>query len=311
MSTAADHHGLDVFYSEDYVESECGFDTMRKSRPIADALRDGLVDGARLVAPEPARRDELVGIHDDVLVDAVLSGEPGHLAASAGLGWDPGLATAVLASTGGCRDAARSAWRHGVAGSLSSGLHHARRSSGAGFCTFNGVALAVLGFLDLGARSVLVLDLDAHCGGGTVDILGGDGRVVHLDVATDPFDGYEPTAPSTLGLIDDADDYLPTIVARLDAIDEGSVDAVVFNAGMDPHEDCGIGGLPGITDDILAEREATVFSWAAAARLPIAFVLAGGYSSGAMGSDHLTDLHLLTVAAAARSAVERRRQGGA
>jgi hypothetical protein len=43
---------------------------------------------------------------------------------------------------------------------------------GAGFCTFNGLALAALAALDLGAKRVLVLDLDAHCGGGTHELLG-------------------------------------------------------------------------------------------------------------------------------------------
>jgi len=35
----------------------------------------------------------------------------------------------------------------GFAGSLSSGLHHARRAGGDGYCAVNGLALAVLTFL--------------------------------------------------------------------------------------------------------------------------------------------------------------------
>jgi len=90
----------------------------------------------------------------------------------------------LLASIGGCIAAAAAAWEHGIAGSLSSGLHHARRSSGAGYCAVNGVALAALTFVDLGASRVLVVDLDAHCGGGTASILGGDPRISSIDIST-------------------------------------------------------------------------------------------------------------------------------
>jgi acetoin utilization deacetylase AcuC-like enzyme len=90
----------------------------------------------------------------------------------------------VLASTGGCIEAARSAWRSVIAGTLSSGMHHAHRTGGLGYCTFNGIALAALTFLDCGADRVLIVDLDAHCGGGTADILGGDDRVSTLDIST-------------------------------------------------------------------------------------------------------------------------------
>ncbi|MDP2769724.1 MAG: amidohydrolase family protein, partial [Giesbergeria sp.] len=49
----------------------------------------------------------------------------------------------VCASNGGAVAAALAAIAEGVAGSLSSGLHHAARGRGAGFCTFNGLALGV------------------------------------------------------------------------------------------------------------------------------------------------------------------------
>ena len=73
----------------------------------------------------------------------------------------------VLSSNGGAVAAGLAALEHGVAGSLSSGLHHARREKGAGFCTFNGLVIAAREALTAGARSVLILDFDAHCGGGT------------------------------------------------------------------------------------------------------------------------------------------------
>lgn len=292
---------LDVFYAPDYVAAGRDFDTTRKAGFLAADLREHPATGAVLAEPAPATRADLERIHDGDYVEAVLTGEPRSLAASAGLGWDPGLVTAILSSTGGCIDAARSAWTHGIAGTLSSGLHHARRDSGAGYCTINGLALAALTFLDLGARRVLIVDVDAHHGGGTHDILGTDDRITQLDVSTDGYDAYAPHDGWTTDLVDDAADYLPTVAARLGAIDPATIGAVVLNAGMDPHEHCDTGGLHGIDAEVLAERDQLVFEWATTNRLPIAFALAGGYTGVDLDHAQLTTLHRLTIEAASRT----------
>src|SRR6185369_4139490 len=110
-------------------------------------------------------------------------------AESQGFSWDPGLWRMVLASNGGVVAAARAALQDGVAGSLSSGLHHARHERGAGFCTFNGLALAARAALDAGAGSVLILDLDAHCGGGTTSLIEREPRIWQSDVSVSGLDG--------------------------------------------------------------------------------------------------------------------------
>lgn len=300
-TTPADEPHLDVFYAPDYAGAGSEFDTTRKARYLAADLYERPVTGVVLTEPTPATTDDLKRIHDAGYVKAVLTGEAHSLAASAGLGWDPGFVTAILSSTGGCIEAARSAWTNGIAGTLSSGLHHARRDTGAGYCTFNGLALAALTFLDLGARRVLIIDLDAHHGGGTHDILGTDDHITQLDVSTDGYDRYRPHDGWTTDLITDAADYLPTIAARLGAIDPTTVDSILFNAGMDPHEDCDTGGLRGIDTQILAERDQLVFDWATINHLPIAFTLAGGYTGVDLDDTQLTALHRLTIEAAART----------
>jgi acetoin utilization deacetylase AcuC-like enzyme len=63
-------------------------------------------------------------------------------------------------------------------------------------------------------------------------------------------------------------------------------------------EGCSPGGQRGITEDILAQRERMVFQWAATRQLPIAFVMAGGYTGNRLSQDQLVDLHRLTIQAA-------------
>jgi len=62
------------------------------------------------------------------------------------------------------------------------GLHHADRDSGAGFCVFNDVAIAVRYLLDKwNVRKVMVLDIDVHHGDGTQRILYSEPRALKVD----------------------------------------------------------------------------------------------------------------------------------
>ena len=81
-------------------------------------------------------------------------------------------------AAGGTVLAARLALEHGIACNAAGGSHHARRAQGAGFCTFNDVAVASLVLLADGlVENVLVVDLDVHQGDGTADILATEPRV--------------------------------------------------------------------------------------------------------------------------------------
>ena len=257
--------------------------------------------GVELVAPAPLTEDALERIHSRAYVQAVKTGTPRRLAESSGFPWDPGIWSAVRASNGGAVAAALEALATGTnAGTLSSGLHHARRGSGAGFCTFNGLALAARAALDAGARRVLILDLDAHVGDGTMDIVAAWTRVTHVDIAVSPWSAPagDPSR-SSLDAVALAGDYLPTLERRLGALDTSGLDLCIYNAGMDPHEDCDLGGLPGLTTEVIRRRERMVFAWARGAGVPVAFVLAGGYAGGALSRDALVDLHRQTIEEAA------------
>jgi acetoin utilization deacetylase AcuC-like enzyme len=290
---------MKLYFNDQYVGAAHAFDTTRKAGWIATSLQRTPVPGVELVSPRPLQRADLVDVHDEAYVDAVQSGHPERLATSQGFDWDSGLWRGVCASNSGVVEAAVAAMEDGVSGSLSSGLHHARRDRGAGFCTFNGLVLAARASLAHGARRVLILDLDAHCGGGTHELTAADDRILHLDVAVSAYDSYHPDGDGNqLLIVSRAADYLTATEAVLPTTTDG-VDLVLYNAGMDPFEGCSIGGLPGITCDLLAQREALVFGWARAHRLPLAFVLAGGYTGAALDRDALVALHRLTIEAGA------------
>jgi acetoin utilization deacetylase AcuC-like enzyme len=238
-------------------------------------------------------------VHSADYVQAVRTGTPRALAQSQGFTWDPALWTAACSSTGGVIAAAFAALQDGVAGSLSSGLHHAERHQGKGFCTFNGLVVAALALVRSGLRSVLILDLDAHCGGGTHSLVADHSSIWQMDVSVAPFDSYSPRGRNTLDVVEQPENYLRVIADRLRDIKAPLPDLCLYNAGMDPCELCDVGGLAGITSAILQERETLVFDWGRSQGTPIAFVLAGGYVGDRLDEEGLIALHRLTIAAAA------------
>jgi acetoin utilization deacetylase AcuC-like enzyme len=190
-----------------------------------------------------------------------------------------------------------------VSGSLSSGLHHARYGRGARFCTFNGLVLAARAALADGAESVVILDLDAHGGGGTASLIADDPRVWQLDVSVSSYDREPDANPERLWWDmprSGGAEYLDTIRRQLDEVDRRgpTFDLCLYNAGMDPCDDGTAGWQFGITPRVLADRERLVFEWCRSRGLPVAFVPAGGYVGPGLDEAAIVNLHRLTLSAA-------------
>ena len=288
-----------IYYSDAYCHQGASFDTHAKAQLVADRIRSD--KNVAMVAPDPASSDELRLVHDRNYVDAVLTGTPAGLAESNGFEWNVHLRDGVLATTGGVRDAALHALHNEVvSGSLSSGLHHAARGRGRGFCTVNGLALGAVAARRAGAHRVLILDVDAHCGGGTADIIDEQPGIEQLDVSVIAFDHYENTGNARL-VMTDGPSYIADLTQELCGVQNpDGIDLVLYNAGMDPHEEAG--GVPGLTTDVLVEREQLVMDWCRHHGIPVAFVLAGGYSGTARTMGEVADLHVHTIRSAAQTA---------
>ena len=295
---------MNLYWSDEYIITAEAFDTTRKSGWIIESLRSSPIDRINILCPAPLSREQLALVHDPRYIQAVQNGHPRSLASSQGFRWDPGLWSMACAHTSGMVAAAQDAWRNRTnAGSLSSGQHHAGHDYGAGFCTFNGIALAAKTVLQAGAERVLIIDLDAHCGGGTWSLIAGNNQVRQLDIAVNPFDSYAPHWLSTFDYIERARDYLPTLEKRLNNLTAGNThfDICIYYAGMDPYEQCYIGGLPGITLDLLRKREEMVFDWCKVQEIPVAFGIGGGYINPQFPDKELVALHRLTLSADPRN----------
>lgn len=292
-----------IYFDSTYVVSGGGLETVRKADEVARRILEQFPE-IKLVSPEPATEEQLLLAHTAEYIKAFLSGDP-YDVASAALGeWSEEVVASVLASTGGVIAAALAALESGRAGSLSSGLHHAKSDHGAGFCTINGLAIAALVALQNGAKSVGILDVDAHCGGGTYEILGGNPLIRIGDVSTFGYDVWRSGEERhKLEITTDPDTYLDVVAEMLEHI--GSVDLLLLNAGMDPAEGGSTGSTRGFTSELLEARERLVAEWCERTNTPVAFVLAGGYVGSNLTLGGVADLHMHTVTAIADINVTR------
>lgn len=270
-----------IFYNDDYV-LDSGVETRTKAKPIADLIISEGLSGVELCSPRNATRQELEEVHSLEYVDSLWTG-------------DQNLLRSLLASTGGVLDAVDQAITSGFSGSLSSGLHHAKRTHEEGLCYINGLVLAALRALNVhGLTDVGILDLDAHCGGGTFQLIGNDARVRLADVSTNSYDSWKSfELRHRLKIVRDAQNYLSEVQKALKHL--LGVQLLIYNAGMDPFEGCSTGGHPGITGEVLQQREKLVADWCRHNNVPVLFVLAGGYKGAHLDLEGVARLHLLTI----------------
>ena len=283
-----------LFYHPDTVSTGHAFDTTRKGADVAAALA---TQGWLISTPTPLSVEEATQTHSAAYVDAVVRGIPLDLAKSQGFAWDNQMWASVAAQNGALRDAILTAITGTPAYAISAGFHHARSTHGAGFCTLNGLAIGADIALKNGVRKVFILDVDAHCGGGTYSIVHDYAHIVHLDLSVHHYDQYTPTSPHQLLFVNHASDYLARLQQLLNyaEVDLQAGDLVIYNAGMDPYEGCDLGGMPGIDKALLQQREALVTAWIRRHQLHVAACLAGGYNGPDFPHQELIAMHVMSV----------------
>ena len=250
------------------------------------ALRERLSQRLPALRLQPARAaplPDLLRVHAPDYVRRVMEG--GLSAAEQreiGFPWTPGMPVRARHSVGATLAASDAALREGVAINLGGGTHHAGRDMGGGYCVFNDVACAArrLQAARPGVR-VLVVDLDVHQGNGTASIFAGDASVFTLSLHGARNFPFRKVAGSLDVDLPDAcgdAEYLAQLERALQAVDArfGRPDFAYYLAGADPHEGDRLGRLR-LSSAAMAARDAAVFAWLRARRVPVVMLMAGGY----------------------------------
>ena len=282
---------------------------IRKFALVAQAIRDEALPVSTF-EPEPASNEDLLRVHTAEYIRAIDTGEPRSLAESQKFPWSRDLSEAVRWTNGGCIDALRVALDHGVAANLASGFHHSHRTRGEGFCTFNGLVVAMERLKHEGRlRRALVVDMDLHYGNGTAYLLAERPDFHQLSIYGNWYkdnlarpDVMAERSPDTDNCVSvpipngaGRDEYLGALLQHLGpAIDRARPDALLFQAGADPYMEDPYSPLL-LDHAALRERDRIVFAECKKRGLPVMWVLAGGYTPDV---SKVVEVHVNTARAA-------------
>ena len=164
------------------------------------------------------------------------------------------------------------------AASLTSGFHHANHSNGGGFCTFNGLMVAAIKLHNAGFKKIGIIDLDAHYGNGTDNII----KELGINYVQHYTFGRHHVTPRN------SDEWLQSLKEIVCNFRE--CDVILFQAGADPHINDPLGGS--LTSDQMRERDSIVFNTCNELGIPVAWNLAGGYQTPLR---KVLDIHDATV----------------
>ncbi len=255
---------------------------MSKYARLMDAILSRAIEVA-VHEPAPVSAEMLGHAHAADYVEQVLSlTVPKPIEREIGFPVDERVSRRAQLASAGTLMAARLALRHGLACNTAGGSHHARRGQGAGFCTFNDVAVAASTLLAEGAvRRALVVDLDVHQGDGTAEIFQGEPRVFTFSMhAEKNYPVRKVPSDFDVALPDGTGDaaYMAKLREALPLLDgQARPDIVFYNAGVDPHADDRLGRLS-LTDDGLRWRDELVIGHFRSLDIPVCGVIGGGYS---------------------------------
>lgn len=293
-----------IVYSRNY-EVDLGGHVwpIAKYRRIAARLvAEGHMLPGSFVEPEPCSWDDLALVHTPEYLDKVRSGRLSEQEIrTLELPWIPELVEGFRLMTGGTCQTAQLALGAGIAVHLGGGLHHAFPDHGEGFCLFNDVAVAIRKLQREGRlERAAVVDCDAHQGNGTAFIFAADSSVFTFSIHQQlNYPAWKPASDLDIGLADGTGDgeYLARLAETLPKVVDSRPELIVYLAGSDPFKEDQLGGLA-LTLEGLRQRDQLVLDAAAAAGVPVAIVLAGGY---AVRVEDTVTAHANTVVEALRA----------
>jgi len=226
---------------------------------------------------KPLSPTQLKGLHDQAYLDAFIEGrEP--MASKQGIPWQPNIREATLAMLGAQIQAAKGLFgTQDVALNVARGFHHAHPAAGSGFCPINGLALVAHLWPE---KRILVIDCDEHGGNGTEEFAALMPNLFNISLFGTRFGcrggirswAFHITAKQGFSAYQQALAKTAQLAAQINP------DLVLYQAGADCHQADPKSQLK-LSTRQLFWRDLYVFSLAKSLRLPVLFVLAGGYQN--------------------------------
>lgn len=273
---------------------------IEKYRGIYEALIERNVPNEWFLTPQPLTPQNLASVYQPNYVRELTAGTLAPKAMRRiGFPWSEQLIKRSLTACAGTVLTAQKALEYGKALNLTGGYHHAFADFGSGFCLFNDLYLAALTMLQNEAvERVLIFDCDVHQGDGTAKLAQGNDHIITVSIHGEKnfphrkqLSDYDFPLPK--GTKDDA--FLECVEEAFElACRLHKPDAIIYDAGVDVHQDDDLGHLDISTEGVY-QRDCYVFNRAEQLGIPVAAVIGGGYQRDI---DALVQVHLQLYRAA-------------
>lgn len=232
--------------------------------------------------PQPATLESLQRVHTRDYVQAFLHGKLDRAAQRrSGFVWSEALVERVRLETGGTLLTLEAALATGLACNSAGGTHHAHADAASGYCLINDLAVAAAHALAQGwVERVLIVDCDVHQGDGTARLFANEPGVFTFSMhAARNFPARKAKSDLDIALPNGMEDaaYLAELASWLPGLLAAyQPDVVLYDAGVDVHQDDRLGYLS-LSSDGLYARDHYVLNLCRESDIPVAAVIGGGY----------------------------------
>ncbi|WP_404343973.1 histone deacetylase [Vreelandella venusta] len=232
--------------------------------------------------PQPATLESLQRVHTPEYVQAFLHGQLDRAAQRrSGFVWSEALVERVRLETGGTLLTLEAALTTGLACNSAGGTHHAHADAASGYCLINDLAVAAAHALAQGwVERVLIVDCDVHQGDGTARLFANEPGVFTFSMhAARNFPARKAKSDLDIALPNGMEDaaYLAELASWLPGLLAAyQPDVVLYDAGVDVHQDDRLGYLS-LSSDGLYARDHYVLNLCRESDIPVAAVIGGGY----------------------------------
>lgn len=272
---------------------------IRKFELVRDLLlKEGTLTEEEIIAPKPAKIEDLLLVHTEDYINRLISGElTAKEIRKLGLPWSKSLVRRSFHAISGTINAARNALEFGIASNLAGGTHHAYPDRGEGFCVLNDVAVAIRVLQrEKLAERFLIVDCDVHQGNGTAFIFKDSPEVFTFSMhGAKNYPLFKETSNLDIELADGTSDreFLDTLEQALPRIFLHNPDVIFYLGGADPFEKDKLGRL-NLSIEGLMKRDELVLQFAKEHHTPIVTTMSGGY---ALDINDTVEIHANTIRA--------------
>ncbi|CAN5624170.1 MAG: histone deacetylase [Actinomycetota bacterium] len=295
---------MKVFYSDHFVlplPEGHKFPMVKYSMLREEVETSNICGSGELRVPDAATDEQILRAHDRDYLERAKAGElTDKEVRRIGFPWSERMIERSRRASGGTIGACLAALDGGFSANLAGGTHHAFAHRGEGFCVFNDAPIAVREMQNMGlVERAVIVDTDVHQGNGSASILSGDDSVFTFSMhGAKNFPFHKEESDLDIELADGTrdDEFLENLEWGLKkSLAASRPQLAIYLAGADPFEGDRLGRLS-VSKDGLAERDRIVLETLRDRNIPVAVVMAGGYSNDV---ENTVEIHMNSIKRAA------------